>query len=728
MIPQSSQAERSTEEREDTLDDVSQIHGQPHHEEPRGLPVMLGDAPPEASAREPETPKGVLRGLERIFLLLDRALGAVLPESLNPLLHTGAIAVVCILIATVTGIGLLGWYRPSVTMAWQSVEAMSTQPFTAGFLRSLHRYSSDAAMLFGTIHALRSFLEGRFGGARWLAWVTGGILMASLWAIGWSGYWLVWDMRAQLVAVGTTKMMDTLPIFSDLVSRSFITDEGVNSFVFFVVFFFHMLVPLGLGVVAWLHINRLSRPRFLTDRPMTIWTLSLLSLLCIFYPATSAEPARLSAVVSELTMDWWYLLPLAFTERLGGAALWGIVLVSGALFFSMPWWLSRRRPEPASVIVSRCNECTKCYHDCPYAAIEMVERSDGNSKFKTEAFVIESKCVSCGICAGSCDTASIGVSSFDSIEQRRRIEGWLEDALAAGEAPHLGFICAESAGAGLDVDPATGISAELPGYRLLRVPCAGWVHPLMVERALRHGAAGVLILTCGPGECLYREGGLWVEQRMAGEREPCLRSEKVAPDKLTMLGLDRTRKAELIARAAALRVNQSLPPRTGPAPALSLVAAALVAMVFAALTGVVSDWGYASPEVDHSEFVVSFSHPGLSEENCRTLSEAELAEIPRHMRKPLQCDRARSAVRLAVQIDGVEVLRKTIPAAGIWHDGNSVALERIPVEAGSHVVQIAIGDTADLDEWTHRDERTLDFTLEDRRVVVFDRISGFGWH
>jgi coenzyme F420-reducing hydrogenase delta subunit/ferredoxin len=728
MMSHSSQATCSKEGREKKAEDVSRIDGQADRVEPVVLQVMLGGETVEASDQEPATPKGVLRGLERIFLLFDRAVGTVLPESLNPMLHTGAIAVVCVFIATLTGIGLLGWYRPSVVQAWQSVEAMGSAPFTAGFLRSLHRYSSDAAMMFGTIHALRSLFEGRFGGARWLAWVTGGILMALLWAIGWTGYWLVWDMRAQLVAVGTTKMMDSLPIFGDLVSRSFITDEGVNSFVFFVVFFFHMLVPLGLAVVAWLHINRLSRPRFLTDRPMTFWLLTVLLLLCVFYPATSEAPARLTTVVHELTMDWWYLMPLAFTERLDGGALWGIVLASGVLFFSTPWWLSPHRPKPASVVVPRCNECTKCYQDCPYAAIEMVARTDGNSKFKTEAFVVESKCVSCGICAGSCDTAGIGVPSFDSIEQRRRIEGWLEDALAEGEAPHLGFLCAESAGAGLKVDPATGISGELPGYRLLRVPCAGWVHPLMVERALRHGAAGVVIVTCGPGECLYREGGLWTEQRMTGEREPSLRSEKVSPDQLTVLGLDRTRKAELIAQAGALRANQSVPPRSGHSPALSLVSAVLLAMVFAALMGVVSDQGYAAPDVVHSEFVVSFSHPGLNEENCRTLGEAELAEIPRHMRQPVQCDRARAAVRLVVEIDGVPVLRKSLPAAGLWSDGNSVALERIPVEVGRHRVQVAIGDSADPDEWSHRDERSLEFTLDDRRVVVFDRLAGFRWH
>jgi len=709
-------------------EEVSQIDEQEDRVEPAVLHVIPAEATLEASPREPATPRGVLRGLERIFLLLDRAVGAVLPESLNPLLHTGAIAVVCIFIATTTGIFLLGWYRPSVALAWQSVEAMSAAPFTTGLIRSLHRYSSDAALMFGMIHAIRSFFEGRLDRVRWLAWVTGGMLMALLWAIGWSGYWLVWDARAQLVAVGTSKLMDALPIFSDLVSRSFLTDEGVNSLIFFVVFFFHMLVPLALGVVAWLHINRLSRPRFLTDRPMMIWTVGFLLLLCVVYPATNAEPARMSAVVSRLTMDWWYLLPLVFTERIGGGALWGMALGAGAFFFSMPWWFTARRQAPAEVITSRCNECAKCYQDCPYAAIEMISRSDGNPKFRTEAFVDESKCVACGICTGSCDTAAIGVPSFDSIEQRRRIEGWLEDAVGAGEAPHMGFICAESAGAGLDVDPTTGLCEALPGYRLLRVPCAGWIHPLMVERALRHGAAGVLIVTCGPGQCLYREGAVWTQQRMAGEREPSLRSEKVAQDELTMLGLDRTRKVELIERAAALRADRSAPPRSGRGPIVSLVAASFVALVFAALTGVVSDGSYASPVADQAELVVTFSHPGATGMNCRTLSDAELAEIPVHMRQAEQCDRGRSAVRLVVRIDSAEVARKSIPPGGVWGDSNSIVLERIPVEQGRHLVQVAIGDTADLDEWTYRDEQTLDFTLEERRVVTFDRVAGFGWH
>lgn len=693
-----------------------------------GLQLMSGETSAEAASTQPGPSKGILRQLGRGFLYVDRAIGAALPESLNPLLHSGAIAIVTFLIAAVTGIVLLIWYRPSVTLAYESVEAMSAAPLTAGLMRSLHRYSSDACLFFGLIHAVRVFLEGRFGSARWLAWVTGGSIMALLWAIGWSGYWLVWDMRAQLVAVATAKFMDVLPIFSEPIGRSFLTDEGMNSLLFFVVFFFHMLVPLAFAFVAWLHIARLSRARFLTQRPMTLWVFGMLLLLCALYPAASAAPAQMTRIPTELSMDWWYLLPLVFTERMGGGALWVLVLVPGAVFFSIPWWLAGRRPEPASVVVPRCNECSKCYDDCPYAAIEMIARTDGSTVHQSQAFVIEAKCVSCGICTGSCDTAAIGTDSFGSIAQRRRIEGWLKDATALGESPLLGFICAESAGADLNIDPETGISPELEGYRLLRVPCAGWVHPLMVERALRHGAAGVLIVTCGPGECLYREGALWTEERMAGRREPALRSDKVSPEQVTLLGLDRTRKRELLRQARSLRDDPRIEHQPGYGPAKTLVAATLLALFAGGLTGLVSDLGYASPKLETSQLVVSFSHPGAVSENCRTLSEEELAERPVHMRKALVCDRRRSPVRLRVLVDGVEAVRRSEPPAGVWKDGNSVAVERISLDPGEHRVSVDIGESADPDEWTYRDERTLRFTTDARRVVIFDRVSGFGWH
>ncbi|MCP5066682.1 MAG: hydrogenase iron-sulfur subunit, partial [bacterium] len=585
--------------------------GSDQSETPQLLTIAGGK---QAKAELPDEPTGALRTLEKVFLYLDRATERVVPEALNPLQHTGAICVVTFMVATVTGIILLVWYRPSVNLAYDSVAAMSLSPYTAGLLRSLHRYSSDACVFFGTVHAIRFFLERRFGGARWLAWVTGMAMVGILWFIGWTGYWLVWDVRAQMIAMGTAKVIDVLPIFVDPLERSFLTDDAVNSLLFFVIFFFHMLVPLAMAFVMWLHIARLSRPKFLTSKPMTVWLMGTLVALSLFYPATSVGPAQMMVLPKALTIDWWYLLPLAFTDRLSGGALWVLILGSGAFLLSIPWWLARKTPLPASVVASRCNECKLCYADCPYGAIEMVARTDGNPKYLTEALVIASKCVSCGVCSGSCDTAAIGLESFDSFGMRHRIEGWLADAEAEGEVRNIAFSCAESAGAGLDVDPETGRCRELPNYHVLEVPCVGWVHSLMIERAFRRGAGGVLLVACGPGECLYREGAQWERQRLEGAREPILRRDKIADGEVRFVELDRTRTADLVREAASLGSGAAPVRSTPPSHALAVAAAIVLAIISALVTGGVSDLGYTAPSVEGSELVVSFRHPGAMDE------------------------------------------------------------------------------------------------------------------
>ena len=66
-------------------------------------------------------------------------------------------------------------------------------------------------------------------------------------------------------------------------------------------------------------------------------------------------PARMAALGQAFTMDWWYLLPLALTDRLGGSALWSLVLVGGAVALGVPWWICRGRAQPAGVSAERCS-------------------------------------------------------------------------------------------------------------------------------------------------------------------------------------------------------------------------------------------------------------------------------------------------------------------------------------------------------------------------------------
>ncbi len=673
--------------------------------------------------------EAILRFFERGFLAFDRLLGRALPSEFNPFLNTGAIAVVAFFVAAVTGVILLLWYKPSVVQAYPSVAAMADSPWTAGLMRSLHRYSSDLCMFFALVHALRLFFERRFVGSRWLAWVTGMLMLGLLWFIGWSGYWLVWDERAQHIAVGTARALDVLPIFTDPMGRSLLVNETVNSLLFFVVFFVHMLIPLAFGVAAWLHLARLSRPQFLTKLPLSLWVTGTLLLLSIFYPAQSAEPAHMVALGRQFTMDLWYLLPIVITDRLSGGALVAIVLLGSAVVYSVPWAFGRGRARVAKVNPARCDACEQCFKDCPYNAITMVARNDGREKyFATQAEVNPDHCVGCGICAGSCNTGGNGLNWFHVDVQRKRLEDWLKDAQSKGETPYFALVCTESIGGALSLDPETGKCKELPGYRVLEIPCAGWIHPLTVERLVRRGAGGVVIATCNPGSCHYREGVEWASRRFDGERKPTLRTKYVDRDKIRILAFDRTRQDEFLAAARAFQGGTSVAEYQTPPKLRAGIVTAILAAIVAAGVGLASDVPYRSPAPLASELVVTFKHPGTMSENCHELTPEELAKIPIHMRKEKVCDRERSSVRLKILVDGQLVREATYLPKGIWHDGSSVAVERIAIEPGTHSVVVSIGDTADLTAWQHEDTRTIDFSRDSRRVIIFDRQDGFRWY
>jgi hypothetical protein len=212
-----------------------------------------------------------------------------------------------------------------------------------------------------------------------------------------------------------------------------------------------------------------------------------------------------------------------------------------------------------------------------------------------------------------------------------------------------------------------------------------------------------------------------------------------------MVELDRAARAPLRRAAAAFRSRLAAPiapPRADASEAGStsgagtrrivrgrtraLAAAALVFGLSAALY-LGSELGYASPTSAASTLVISFKHPGRTEEACRTLTEQERAALPVHMRTDRVCERRRADVRLRVLLDGREALQRTYPPHGPWGDGSSIAIERLEVSPGRHRIDVSLGDTVDPSIWSYRDERALDFTAGTRRVMLFDRLTGFSW-
>lgn len=699
---------------------------------PRRLPVLA-----EASAEPRVRAEGALALGDGLFLRLSRALSRVLWPDENPLAQSGAITTVTFLIAVVSGIVLLFWYSTSVHGAYDSVTAMTEARWSSGFVRTLHRYSSDACMLFASIHAGRLLLARRVGGARWLAWVTGLLSLGLLWFIGWIGYWLVWDERGERVARASARMLDVLPVFADPMSRSLLVDAQVSSLTFFVVFFVHMLLPLAMGVVLFIHIKRLARPEFLTRTVLSVWVSVSLCLMSWLLPADLAAPARMTESSSRLVVDGYYLLPLVLTDRVGPTALWAVALALGLALFSLPWWLVRPRrgagpidPEPhaapahsarharpAYVEEARCNACEVCVSDCPYNAITMQPRTD-DSAHPARAWVDPSLCVGCGICAGSCDSAGIGLPWHDAIAERHHLDRLLDERPGATVA----FLCAEGAGATLTVDDATGRLPGAPEVIAMGVPCAGWVHSLLVERALRRGARRVVVAACAPGECRYREGGKWSVARLAGERRPALRAEKTPPGSVTTLALGRHEAPALL---RALRDGSA--PTTRPRAAVRWALGGGLVVALSLLTYAGSVVSIAVPDGERSHLTVSFKRAGTLAEQCVEPTAEELAKRPVHMRQAKQCDRRRTDVRLRVTLDDRVIVQRAFAPGGLWRDSASVALERVELPAGEHRVRVEVGDTPD-DVYGLSSERVILARPGRDHVVLLGGDGQFEWH
>lgn len=53
--------------------------------------------------------------------------------------------------------------------------------------------------------------------------------------------------------------------------------------------------------------------------------------------------------------------------------------------------------------------------------------------------------------------------------------------------------------------------------------CSGMIQPIMIEEAFKQGADGVFLMGCQIGDCHFREGNKWCQDRLLGLRPPIIK-------------------------------------------------------------------------------------------------------------------------------------------------------------------------------------------------------------
>lgn len=449
--------------------------------------------------------------LERATFRAERPVRtAVRSNRLNPLPHAGTISVFLLAIVIVTGVYVTLFYGFGFDASHRAVERMHDHPIQS-VVRTVHRYASAALVLTTLVHAWRIFVAGRFRGPRRWRWTSGVVALVVVWLAGVTGYWLVWDERAQALNEAVANLFGGVGAVSDLLVRNvYGPNAGSGWGVLFVIWTVHLLLTGVIGFALWRHLRR-SRLAIVPPRKWMAIMLGALVLASIAFPAEILEQASPARTVGGLPLDPFVLFLLP--PLLGSWAWIAVLVLTSLVAIAVIAPHVAAAPTPVVEIdADACTGCELCVIDCPYLALDMAEVSAADAESGIQArrpiaVVDAGACVGCGICIGSC--------SFDAM----RLPGY-EHAVGDGIDPagrRVVIACARHASAAGGVDALQALDDDVV---VVEVACSGMLHANAVASLDRAGATDVHVVGCAPDDCAYGLGNTILDERLAGTRAP----------------------------------------------------------------------------------------------------------------------------------------------------------------------------------------------------------------
>jgi ferredoxin len=479
--------------------------------------------------------RGLLRYVEYLALLAKEPINKLVGTTqLNPLYYSGTIAFFLFAVVVVTGVYILMFYQYGFDVSYGSIESME-RFIVSRTARAIHRYASGGLIIFGTLHAIRMLFMDRFRGPRWLAWFAGVLTIVVLWVAGVTGYWLLWDQGAQLITSGFINLLNIVPALGASFYFGFLADTVAADrgwLLMLLILVAHLAVSIFAGVFYWLHIKRLTRPKFLPPRYWVFGMGALLVIVAVLFPAGLLPIADLSTLPVSTPLDPIFLFYLPPSLSTSAMAVLVVVILLGAtgLVAAFPWIFPRPKVKPVTIAPQRCTGCKHCVHDCPYGALSMITREDA-SPYSLLAQVDENLCVSCGICIGSCDTLAISMCDHEPELLWQNVASRIKMAeqhnLNKEKPVKVIFTCERHVAHGAhtyantDSDPTVDTDDSI--IEVIPVTCVAMVNPSLMTHTLEAGASEVQVVGCPPNDCTNREGNVWMEERLGRTRAPKLK-------------------------------------------------------------------------------------------------------------------------------------------------------------------------------------------------------------
>lgn len=140
-------------------------------------------------------------------------------------------------------------------------------------------------------------------------------------------------------------------------------------------------------------------------------------------------------------------------------------------------------------------------------------------------------------------------------------------------------------------------------------------------------------------------------------------------------------------------------------------------------TAALSAWpAWQSLPEDHALLRLSFTVSGARD--CRPRTPEELAALPRNMRRSEVCERRRSPVHVALDLDGVTILDEELPPGGIAGSGPSRIYRRFELPAGAYDLSLRLRTDPSAAGQTVTADRRVTLAPGQSMAVDYDPAAG----
>ncbi|MBL8215186.1 MAG: cytochrome b N-terminal domain-containing protein [Bryobacterales bacterium] len=184
----------------------------------------------------------------------------------------GIMSVSAFLIALVTGVMLMFYYKPYPEAAYQSIKDIHFVVPTGRLIRNLHRWSANIMVIAVILHMARAFYTAAYRRPREYNWLMGiGLLVVTL-GLSFTGYLLPWDQLAYWaitiganIAQSPREITDALGITEYFDPGGFqrlllLGSDQVGAEALIRFYLLHvMILPLGLAALMAVHFWRIRK-------------------------------------------------------------------------------------------------------------------------------------------------------------------------------------------------------------------------------------------------------------------------------------------------------------------------------------------------------------------------------------------------------------------------------------------------------------------------------------